>query len=195
MANGFVHRVSARTTLLGAGAIILGVLLGSSFLGLPTEARDLNQKGIFFERSPRLIRSATSFRGPAIWSNYYFTIEIPQEAGAPLKTVTIIQQPNLEQIVFDPSRTRASLGDSSSNDQAISLTAVASDSPPKHGVKVIFERPIEPGQTVTIALKGINPLHGGIYQFGVTAFPGGDDSQGLYLGVGRLQFSQPGGRP
>ena len=148
----------------------------------------------FFERSPRLIRSATSFRSPSIRANYYFTIEVPSDAGKPLKAVTIIQQTNLEQIVFFPSQTRAFFGDSFDSDDSIPLASVNRETSEKNGVKVVFEQPVEPGRQVTISLRVRNPKYGGIYQFGVTAFPVGAQSQGLYLGIGRIHLSQPGGR-
>ncbi len=161
-------------------------LLASAF-------EDGNEK-TFFERSPRLIRSATSFRSPWIRANYYFTIEVPSDAGKPLKAVTIIQQTNLEQIVFFPSQTRAFFGDSFDSDDSIPLASVNRETSEKNGLKVVFEQPVEPGLTVTISLRVRNPRYGGIYQFGVTAFPVGAQSQGLYLGIGRIHLSQPGGR-
>jgi len=42
---------------------------------------------------------------------------------------------------------------------------------------------------VTIGVKPRrNPDFGGVYLFGVTAFPAGEKSRGLYLGAGRLHF-------
>ena len=52
---------------------------------------------------------------------------------------------------------------------------------------VVFDAPIEPGNTVTISVKPKrNPSRGGVYLFGVTAYPTGDNSQGMYLGSGRI---------
>lgn len=56
---------------------------------------------------------------------------------------------------------------------------------------VIFETPVEPGNTVLIAIKPQrNPSTGGVYLFGVTAYPTGENSSGLYLGSGRIRISQ-----
>ena len=57
-------------------------------------------------------------------------------------------------------------------------------------VTFVFDEPVQPGETVTVRVKAKrNPRVGGIYLFGVTAFPeGGEDSPGLYLGSGRLHF-------
>ena len=166
----------------------------TSLFSLSASALDLGDGRTFFERSPRLIRSAPSFRGPTAPANYYFTIEVPEDAGEPLKAVTILQQTNLEQIVFFPSQTRAFFGDSFEEDSSIPLASVNRESSEKNGVKVVFEKSVEPGNVVTISLRARNPRYGGIYQFGVTAFPVGENSQGLYLGAGRIHFSQGGGR-
>ena len=51
----------------------------------------------------------------------------------------------------------------------------------------MFATPIEPGNTVTIAIKPTqNPTQDGIYLFGLTAYPTGDNSQGMYLGSSRI---------
>ena len=185
----------SRTSLVSSLLAIATTVVGVNFLIVqPTEAFELPDGQRVFERSPRLIRSATSFRGPASRANYYFTIEVPKDAGEPLKAVTILQQTNLEQIVFFPSQTRAFFGDSFEEDSSIPLASVNRESSEKNGVKVVFEKPVESGNMVTISLRARNPRYGGIYQFGVTAFPVGENSQGLYLGAGRIHFSQPGGR-
>ena len=58
-------------------------------------------------------------------------------------------------------------------------------------ITVIFANPIPPGTTFTVRLKPKrNPDLGGVYLFGVTAFPWGEKPDGLYLGAGRLQFYQ-----
>ncbi len=157
---------------------------------LPASAFDLGDGRTFFERSPRLIRSATSFRGRTARAYYYFTIEVPEDAGEPLKAVTILQQTNVEQIVFFPSQTRAFFGDSFEEESSIPLASVNRESSEKNGVKVVLEKPVKPGNVVTISLRARNPRYGGVYQFGVTAFPVGENSQGLYLGAGRIHFSQ-----
>ncbi|MGB3642285.1 MAG: DUF2808 domain-containing protein, partial [Rivularia sp. (in: cyanobacteria)] len=56
-------------------------------------------------------------------------------------------------------------------------------------VSLTFNPPVEPGKTITIALKQIrNPSSEGVYLFGVTAFPVGEKSHGQFLGYGRLHF-------
>nr|WP_277883373.1 DUF2808 domain-containing protein [Nostoc flagelliforme] len=46
-----------------------------------------------------------------------------------------------------------------------------------------------PGNTVTIALAvRRNPIGSGVYQFGVTAYPDGENSLGQLLGYGHINF-------
>nr|WP_199755917.1 DUF2808 domain-containing protein [Chroococcidiopsis cubana] len=47
---------------------------------------------------------------------------------------------------------------------------------------------MSPGTTVTVALRAKRNPSGGIYLFGVTAFPTGEKSSGQFLGYGRLHF-------
>ncbi|WP_287138853.1 DUF2808 domain-containing protein, partial [Crocosphaera sp.] len=62
-------------------------------------------------------------------------------------------------------------------------------------IAVIFDPPIPPGKTFTIAMKPkSNPEMSGNYQFAITAYPTGENPQGLYLGLGRLNFNQKGDR-
>lgn len=158
--------------------------MAQSAIGSP-----LNNQQTFFERSPRITRSATSFRNPGVLANYSVTIDLPKDARQSLKSVAIAQQPNLETIVFYPDRTTAYLGEKK-GDREIPVKVESA----KAGEAVILlEKPLEPGQSVTLSLKARNPYYGGIYQFGVTAFPDGNQTQGIYLGLMRLHFSQPGG--
>lgn len=169
-----------------------GIWLWSVVFSLAILALDLKQGQTFFLKSPTLIRSATNFMGPSALASYHFTIQVPQNAGQPLKTVTIVQQKNIEQIAFFPKRSRAFLGKSFNGGASVAVEGELIDND-KDGVKVIFDEAIAPGNTVTVVLRAKNPLYGGIYQFGVTAFAQGNDNQGLYLGVGRIHFSTPGG--
>jgi hypothetical protein len=72
--------------------------------------------------------------------------------------------------------------------QAVSLSEVIDDRKTRM-VSVTFDPPIAPGQTVTVGLRPVrNPNVGGVYLFGVTAFPAGEKVHGQFLGFGRLQF-------
>ncbi len=44
------------------------------------------------------------------------------------------------------------------------------------------------GETVTVVLAARGPILDGLYQFGVTVHPVGEDSPELFLGYGHLNF-------
>jgi hypothetical protein len=173
-----------KAAMFGLGTVFLSSLIAQSAI-----YAQINEGQSFFERSPRITRSATSFRNPGVLANYSVTINLPKDAKQSLKSVAIAQQPNLEKIVFYSDKTTAYLGEKKS-DREIPIKVETA----KAGEAVILlEKSLEPGQTITISLKARNPYYGGIYQFGVTAFPVGNQTQGIYIGLMRLHFSQPGG--
>ncbi len=187
------------TLLVSSLLAIATTVLGVNFLIVQsTEALELTSGQRVFEKAPRLIRSAANFRSRDALAYYYFTIKLPEDAGEPLKAVTILQKTNLEEITFFPGKTRAFFGDIFKKDLSIPLASaeslVSKQSSDNNGVKVVFEKPVESGNTVTISLRARNPQYGGIYLFGVTAFPWGENSQGMYLGSGRIHFVIRGGR-
>ncbi|AOX04075.1 hypothetical protein BJP34_01760 [Moorena producens PAL-8-15-08-1] len=177
------------TRFFTTGVLILSTLVPTSFLALPTTAVELTNGETAFESSPRLLRATTTFNERRVESaKYYFTIEVPEDAGKPLKAVKIEQRNNVGTIEFKVNESRAALRESFRGGQELSLVLIGGVSKPGE-VTVVFERPVEPGNTVTIALKPKrNPFQGGVYLFGVTVFPEGEDSSGLYLGSGRLHF-------
>ncbi len=180
--------VAIATAIVGANVLMIEPV--------PALERPSGQR--VFERAPRLICSAANFRTRDTLAYYYFTIEIPEDAGESLTAVTIQQKTNLEEITFYPNKSRAFFGKRFKKDLSISLASAEllldRESSHNNGVKVILEKPVEAGNTVTISLRARNPLYGGIYLFGVTAFPEGANSQGMYLGSGRIQFDIRGGR-
>ena len=150
----------------------------------------LNKGQKFFNRSPRLIDSkATHNNSDSTFATYYFTIEVPSDAHVPLKAIKVEQRENYEMITFKQDETLASIGDTYDKEQALSLMAIGGEADDTGSVIVSFDKPIQPGQTVTIGIKPErNPDKGGTYLFGVTAYPEGDSSQGLYLGAGRFNI-------
>lgn len=177
--------------VLPSTAIALGILLPGAGLLMPAVARELPNGQSIFDRSPQLIRSAANFEAPGVpRPTYQFTIRVPENAGEPLKAVTISQPENAEKIDFKVNQSMAFIGDSFAGGPALSLASVGGEQPSKSNeVTIVFDRPVAPGKTVTVALTAKrNPLPGGIYLFGVTAFPPGENSPGLFLGYGRLHL-------
>ncbi|MBV9387449.1 MAG: DUF2808 domain-containing protein [Chroococcidiopsidaceae cyanobacterium CP_BM_ER_R8_30] len=173
---------------------VLGVvlLLSSTGWGMnqPSLAVRLMDGTVYFNQPPSLVKATTTYKDPQVPSTYYFTLSLPEQAGEPLQRVTFAQYKGLETIAFDLKRTEAEDADSR---QQLTLGEVTRDRETKT-VSVTFNPPIPPGRTIKIGLHAIrNPLAGGVYLFGVTAYPAGEKSHGQFLGYGRLQFLNPGG--
>ncbi|MGK7876902.1 MAG: DUF2808 domain-containing protein [Xenococcaceae cyanobacterium] len=158
-----------------------------------TQAIQLPDGRVSFDKSPRLINAVTTFSSVRVReAKYYFTIYLPENAGEPLQKLTIRQRQGQEDIDFRLEKTVAFEGTHRHKGERLTLQAVRKDSE-TDAISVIFDPPIPPGTTFTVGLKPReNPPYSGVYLFGVTAFPAGEKPYGLYLGVGRLQFYQGG---
>jgi hypothetical protein len=155
----------------------------------PNINNDLNKGQTFFSASPRLVRSIASMNSPNVSSTYEFTLAVPANAGQPLKAVTIAQAENLETIQFDLNRSQAFAGDRYAAGSVIPLANIGGEQPKNsRAVTIVFAQPVQPGHTVTVALEATNPNFGGVYEFGVTAYPAGENGLGQFLGFGRLNF-------
>ena len=157
-----------------------------------TFARELSDGTVFFEKAPRLLDAFTYSTSAKVWgAKYYFIIELPEAAGEPLQKVVIQQRIGFETIRFRLEATSAFLGTPNQKGNNLSIKAVENN-PSTKEITVIFDPPIAPGSIFTVALKPRrNPSFGGIYLLGVTVFPAGDRSYGLYLGPGRFHFYEP----
>lgn len=174
-------------------ALILSMALtfigGMEMLGAAsTPAVQLRDGKVYFKQPPRLLRAVTTFKNVNVWgATYYFTIELPENAGEPLQEVKINQREGFDRIRFDLDDSSAFIGKPSDKGKTLPLN-ITSDRKLKT-VSLEFNPPVSPGQTLTIALKPIrNPGWEGIYLFGVTAFPPGDNPHGQFLGFGRFHF-------
>ncbi len=173
---------------LVASTLTLGLLIPSTFAAV--NAFEVDNNRTIFEASPRLIRTAATNRSANGPSTYHFTIQVPENAGEALKAVTISQKDNPHHIRLAVDKSNAFRGDSFAGGPDLELADIGGDlSTDPNDVTFVFDEPVQPGETVTVRLKAKrNPPVGGIYLFGVTAFPEGEDSSGLYLGSGRLHF-------
>ena len=170
---------------LGTGLII-------STLNIPvTNAVQFPNGRTAFNKSPLLQNAVTTFSGVRIrGATYYFILELPANAGEPLQKVVISQRQGQEDISFRLEKTVAYTGTHRRKQEQLNLKNVSQDEETE-AITVVFDQPIPPGTTFTVGLKPKrNPRFGGIYLFGVTAFPIGEKPDGLYLGAGRLQFFQ-----
>ncbi|MGV2828957.1 DUF2808 domain-containing protein [Myxosarcina sp. GI1(2024)] len=183
-------RKFTKKNVLFAGSLALAILLPSSFSS--AKAFELGDGRRVFSRAPILTRSATSFSAANTPATYQFTIKVPEDADEALKAVTISPKQRAKDINFDVSDSRAFMGDSFAGGTELSLANIGgSQMKDSNEVTVVFDEPIEPGNTVTVSLEAKkNPNIGGVYLFGVTAFPEGENSPGLYLGSGRVHVYQ-----
>ena len=176
-----------KTTL----GVILLCFIANGEANQPSWAVKLPDGTVYFTDPPSLVKATTTYREPQIPSTYYFTLSLPEQAGEPLQQVTFSQYKGLENIEFNLKRTEAET-DADAGPQP-TLAGVTRDRKTKT-VSVTFNPPIPPGRTIKIGLHALrNPLAGGVYLFGVTAYPAGEKSHGQFLGYGRLQFLTPGG--
>jgi hypothetical protein len=182
-------------------AILFGITLSLAIsigeVSVPvTQAVQLRDGKVYFVEPPKLVSATTTYKDVNFWgATYYFTINVPENAGESLQKVTIAQREGAENIRYNLNDTRAFEGTSDAYDglrlrkeSRLTLGAVT-DERETRTVTVNFEPPVTPGQTVTIALRPVsNPSFSGVYLLGVTAFPVGEKSHGQFLGFGRFQF-------
>jgi Protein of unknown function (DUF2808) len=197
----------AKNRFLTAAALAVGLVLPAG-VTFPTLAGQAPNGQTFFERPPVLIRSATSSQSTQLPGTYQFTLQVPKDAveplgavkitqgaGVPLGDVKITQAENPDLISFDMSRTSAFRGDSFSGGPEVPVAPLGGTQPDSEEVTEAFDPPVPPGETVTVSLQADrNPNLGGVYLFGVTAYPAGEQSLGQFLGYGRVNiFDRSGG--
>lgn len=182
-------------------AIALGSVLLAGGIGLhvPTfrsTAVELADGTVYFVQPPSLEAASTTVNAVASSSAvYYFTLNLPENAGEPLQSVTIVQQNGtspLGEIDFDPDDVRAFEGTRRRRGDELSLAPTIWDEE-EHTLTLTFDPPVEPGTDVTLRIEPRrNPRRPGVYLLGVTAFPAGDIAHGQFLGYGRLHFYDRG---
>ncbi len=159
----------------------------------PSQAVQLSDGTVFFTAPPRLAGASTTNNSVDAWSvTYYFTLNQLENAGEPLQRVTIVQDEGGDTVKFSPREIEAFEGTRDRLGEKLPLGEITIDRKTRT-VTVNFNPPVPPGKTVTIALSpDRNPLYGGVYLFGVTAFPPGEKTHGQFLGYGRLNFYEGG---
>ncbi|MBD2103392.1 DUF2808 domain-containing protein [Leptolyngbya sp. FACHB-261] len=163
-------------------------------LALPVGAVRLSNGQVAFNEPPQVVRAgASSVQASLPGTIYHFTITLPENAGESMQAVTITQRQNVENIAFEPEASRAFVGSSFRGSPMLSLASVGGPRPTANEVTLVFDPPVRPGSTVTVALQARNPRYGGTYLFGVTAFPVGENGLGQFLGYSRLNFASPDG--
>lgn len=183
----FITPVALLLSLCGIAIVDTGWVASTS------EAVQLADGTVYFNHPPRLISATTTRNSAYAWNaKYYFTLNVPENAGEPLQQVAIAQYQGFDDVRFNLEKTQAFEGtyrDKVSPFTIATVTRIEDAGP----IQIAFDPPVPAGKTVTIALHAIrNPTDGGIYQFGVTAFPAGEKSYGQFLGFARLHFYRNG---
>ncbi len=166
--------------------------LGASLWGTAVstaQAVQLADGTVAFAKPPTLLDAITTFRAiEARGAKYYFTMLLPETADEPLQKITINLRQGGDNIDYRLDKTIAAVGTARNRTTEIAIADTTFDAETET-VTVTLAKPIAPGTTFTVGLKPKrNPDLGGTYLFGITAFPAGEKSQGIYLGAARLQF-------
>ncbi|MDX2098245.1 MAG: DUF2808 domain-containing protein [Leptolyngbyaceae cyanobacterium bins.59] len=173
---------------------LLNTLVSGSILlfAAPAIAGPIGDGQYAFDRAPRVIRLTSSLsQTHQPGDTYRLVITVPEDAGAPLQAIRITQRNDQEAIVFQSNETRIFADNSATEIPQMSIGGTENASE----LLVVLHHPVQPGQTVTFHLKPEqNPSQDGIYLLGVTAYPSGKNSPGLFLGYSRLTFHAPSGR-
>ena len=185
-----IKQTSINARNFGISLVLGGIIW--SFNTSITKAVQLADGTVAFAHPPRLLNAITTFRSVrARAAKYYFTISLPANSDEPLQKVVINLRRGADQINYYLEKTIATSETASKTKQNIALKDVKFNDETQT-ITIDFAQPIVAGTTFTIGLKPKrNPDWGGTYLFGVTAFPAGEKSQGIYLGAGRLQFDEP----
>lgn len=175
------------------GLRIAAALIASLSLGVgeitAAKAVQLGDGSVAFAQPPRLEGASVTFNTAYAWGVwYYFRLNLLPDAGEPLQSVTITPDVNIDYARFNLSRTEAFEGTRDRAETRIPIKNVSVD-PKTRGITVTFDPPVAPGQQVTVALYADrNPDTGGVYLYGVTAFPSGAQPRGQFLGYGRVNI-------
>lgn len=177
------------------GFALLGVAIAAlpatdRWAAPPAQAVQLSDGKVYFTHPPRLVKAVTTDDTIRVWgATYYFTLDLPDDAGEPLGQVSIKQHQGSDYVYYDLAESVAFEGNSYRKGGPLLPLGSASQDPETHTVVVTFDPPVPPGRTITIGISPIhNPDYSGVYLFGVTAFPAGPQPYGQFLGFGRIHF-------
>ncbi len=161
-------------------------------LAMPAIAAPLTNGRFSFDRAPQLVQvNSNAAQTNGRNHTYELVITVPQDAGAPLQAIRISQPQTATPVTFQPSATRVVAGNPG---QDIPLVNVGGAQPNPGELTLVLHHAVQPGETVRIQLTGDrNPSSSGIYLLGVTAYPTGENSPGLFLGYGRVTVYAPTG--
>ena len=172
------HTFSRLINMLVSGSLLLSAI--------PAIATPIGNGQHAFDRVPRVVRLTSNLlQTNQSGDTYQLVITVPENAGAPLQAIRIAQPNNQEAIVFQPDKTRIFASNPATEIPQVNVGGTGNT----HDLLIVLHHPVQPGQTVTLDLKPErNPSQGGVYLLGITAYPSGENSPGLFLGYSRLTF-------
>jgi Protein of unknown function (DUF2808) len=186
------QRTTSLVSGLGLGIALLGGFVLTVSLTKPIAASEVNPSTTMRVEAPHLLKVSAVHLEPAGVGTFYFTIDVPLSYGKSLEAIRISQIPEGDRLIsFDANQSKVVLGQRvARNSETVPLSAIGGPEDEKTGALTLaFAQPVRPGTTFTVAVEAErNPIYGGIYQFGVTAYPVGDSTTGQYLGTGRVTF-------
>jgi hypothetical protein len=177
---------------LGFGVVLMGGAVFSAVIPTSLAAAEMNGSSMTTVEAPRLLKVSGLHLEASGAGTFYFTISVPVSYGKALEAIRISQIPEGDRLInFDANQSKVVVGQRMArNSEVIPLSAIGGPEDEKTGaVTLAFAQPVMPGTTFTVAVEAErNPIQGGIYQFGVTAYPVGEGTTGQYLGTGRVTF-------
>jgi hypothetical protein len=170
-------------------SLLLAGLMASAAVGpIAPVARAVELQGQTWFASPPWKVEFRNFYSYVFQSGgeYYFTVTLPERAGAGLGGMVIQQTRGVDtSFVFDLSRTRAFVGRPRREGPAIPVQGSFNQDSRRFEIR--FPEPPQPGQTVTLALRPWNnPSQADTYMFSVQALPAGPNPVPASLGFATL---------
>ncbi|WP_159790556.1 DUF2808 domain-containing protein [Sodalinema gerasimenkoae] len=183
----FFSTSQRRKQILLAG--LGGICIGSMAVGTAAQASEESGRQSHFQHPPALDNVSSAAQTTGAWHDTHFiTIDVPEDAGTPVAELSIhLETPDVS-LDYDTEDTESFLGRPRDRGHSVDLATVSHDT--EEGmVHVVFDRPVPPGQTVTVGLSPErNPRLPGVYNLGVTAYSEGDRQGGEFLGYERFHL-------
>lgn len=185
-------RLVRQTAAIAGASLFTLVAVGGSLSSI--SAIQYSDGTVGFSYPPRLIESYAT-RNLVSDSNaiYYLSFDFPAAAAEPLDRVEI----HLEQGHDITFRYRldaiAAFAETPEGRVPLPLGDITEDRGSRT-LTIVFDPPALPDQPITLALRPVrNPRFGGVYLFGVKAYPVGEVTQPTCLGYARLSFYERDG--
>jgi hypothetical protein len=165
-----------------ACALALATVAGSSALAV-----QVADGTVYFNRAPQLVNTSGYGRLAPFATDFVFSIYTPPDAGEPLQRIDIDLGDFGPELVI--SQVRVALLDRVSEAPPTIARTTERTEAGRRILSLVLSQPVAPGRTVAVDLRTaqISRL-GGVYLFGITAFPRGEKAHGQFLGFGRVRI-------